>query len=213
MDTLTSAQRRAFRARAHALHPVVSIGQHGLTPAVLHEIDVALLAHELIKIRVFSNARDERAALLARICAELAAAPVQHLGKVLIVWRQAPEPESPEQSAQPPRRPTGTRARSAATFRDTPPAPEPRTRRQGMPAGKPGARPGASKTRSADASARRRRPSDVIAAGAAPGKRRAVTAGKAQDTRKRAPATTKGPFEPGKRSGAATAARRRRRQT
>jgi hypothetical protein len=49
-----------------------------------------LIAHELIKIRVFSNARDERAALLARICTELSAAPVQHLGKVLIIWRPAP---------------------------------------------------------------------------------------------------------------------------
>ena len=50
MRTLTPAARRALRAKAHHLRPFVSIGQHGLTPAVLHEIDVNLLAHELIKI-------------------------------------------------------------------------------------------------------------------------------------------------------------------
>jgi len=93
MNPLTSADRRALRAQAHALNPVVAIGQHGLTPAVLHEIDVALLAHELIKIRVFSDDRAERESLYVRICAELDAAPVQHIGKLLVVWRPAPEPE------------------------------------------------------------------------------------------------------------------------
>jgi len=63
MPTLSSAERRALRAKAHHLHAVVAIGQHGLTPSVLHEIDVNLIAHELIKIRVFSDARAERAAL------------------------------------------------------------------------------------------------------------------------------------------------------
>ena len=90
MRTLTPAERRAFRAQAHALHPFVSIGQHGLTPAVLHEIDVNLVAHELIKIRVFNDDRDERETLLARICGDLDAAPVQHLGKILTIWRPAP---------------------------------------------------------------------------------------------------------------------------
>jgi putative YhbY family RNA-binding protein len=93
MRTLTPAERRAFRAKAHSLHPFVSVGQHGLTPAVLHEIDINLVAHELIKIRVFNDDRGEREALLARICSELDAAPVQHLGKILTVWRPAPPPE------------------------------------------------------------------------------------------------------------------------
>jgi len=92
MDTLTPSQRRALRAKAHHLDPVVTIGQHGLTPPVLHEIDVALTAHELIKIRVQNDDRHERTALLTRICAETGSAPVQQLGKLLIVWRRAPEP-------------------------------------------------------------------------------------------------------------------------
>ena len=93
MRTLAPAQRRAFRAQAHSLHPVVAIGQHGLTAAVLHEIDVNLLAHELIKIRVFGDDRGAREVLLARICGDLDAAPVQHLGKILTIWRPAPPPE------------------------------------------------------------------------------------------------------------------------
>jgi putative YhbY family RNA-binding protein len=82
-----------MRARAHSLHPFVNIGHHGLTPAVLHEIDVNLLAHELIKIRVFGDDRGEREALFERICNGLDAAPVQHLGKILTIWRPAPPPE------------------------------------------------------------------------------------------------------------------------
>lgn len=90
MLSLTAAERRDLRARAHKLHPVVSVGQHGLTSGVLHEIDVNLLAHQLIKVRVFNEDRRAREAVLARICAELDAAPVQHIGKLLVVWRPAP---------------------------------------------------------------------------------------------------------------------------
>jgi RNA-binding protein len=115
MRTLAPAERRAFRAKAHALHPVVAIGQHGLTPAVLHEIDVNLLAHELIKIRVFGDDRDEREALFARICGDLDAAPVQHLGKVLTIWRPAPPPEpEPETVSRRRRSPDRKGAKSAA---------------------------------------------------------------------------------------------------
>jgi RNA-binding protein len=123
MRTLTPAQRRALRAKAHHLHPFVIVGQHGLTPAVLHEIDISLLAHELIKIRVFGDKRDEREALLLRICTGLDAAPVQHLGKVLTLWRPAAEAESaapkPRAKAAPragksPRSKSGERDRKSA---------------------------------------------------------------------------------------------------
>ena len=90
MRTLSPSERRALRAKAHALHPVVIVGHHGLTPAVMNEIDVSLRAHELIKIRVGNDERAVREEALARICAELDAAPVQHLGKMLVVWRPAP---------------------------------------------------------------------------------------------------------------------------
>ena len=108
MLTITSAERRALRARAHHLHPVVAIGQHGLTPSVIREIDANLRAHELIKVRAFSDIRGERDAMLGQICAKLEAAPVQHIGKLLILWRPAPsEPVAKKKSA----RATSTRGR------------------------------------------------------------------------------------------------------
>jgi RNA-binding protein len=98
--TLTPTERRDLRARAHHLHPVVMIGDAGLTPAVLREIEQNLKSHELIKIRATGD-RAERDALLDRICGELSAAAVQHIGKVLVVYRPKP-PE--EKSAKPTRR-------------------------------------------------------------------------------------------------------------
>ncbi|MGL5632444.1 MAG: YhbY family RNA-binding protein [Azovibrio sp.] len=93
MLQLTSDQRRELRARAHALNPVVSIAQHGLTESVLREIDLSLKAHELIKIRIYNDERAEREAYMTLICETLEAAPVQHIGKLLIVWRPCTEPK------------------------------------------------------------------------------------------------------------------------
>ncbi|WP_079433630.1 YhbY family RNA-binding protein [Zoogloea sp. LCSB751] len=94
MIELSPAQRRAFRAQAHHLHPVVSVAGNGLTPAVLKEIDHALQAHELIKIRIYGDDRSLRESILASVCTELGAAAVQHIGKTLIIWREKREQES-----------------------------------------------------------------------------------------------------------------------
>ena len=91
MSELLPAARRALRARAHHLHPVVVIGQHGLTPAVLHEIDAALLKHELIKVRVASGERVVRDALLSLICKEIECSAVQHLGRIFVLFRENPD--------------------------------------------------------------------------------------------------------------------------
>lgn len=88
---LSPVQRRALRAAAHHLNPTVAIAANGLTPAVLKEIDVSLNAHELIKVKLHGIERDDRAALLDRICAELGCAPIQHIGNILILWRENPE--------------------------------------------------------------------------------------------------------------------------
>lgn len=117
MKSLPADERRALRAKAHRLHAVVSIGQHGLTPSVLHEIDVNLLAHELIKVRVFSDNRDEREALLARICEAMDAAPVQHIGKMLVLWRAAPKEPA---SARPAERTPASRRRPRSAEREQP---------------------------------------------------------------------------------------------
>lgn len=88
---LTPAQRKDKRADAHHLDPVVMIGGDGLTPAVVKETDAALKAHGLIKVRVFSDDRSAREAMLAQLCDELDAAPIQHIGKLLVLWRPMPE--------------------------------------------------------------------------------------------------------------------------
>ena len=92
---LSSAERKRLKASAHALDPVVLIGVEGLKPAVLREIDRSLNAHELIKIRAFSDERGERAAWLEAICEQLGAAPVQHIGKILVVFRANPDKKLP----------------------------------------------------------------------------------------------------------------------
>jgi RNA-binding protein len=88
--SLSPAQRTALRAQAHALKPVVLIGAEGLTESVLAETERNLIAHELIKIRVFGDDRAERVAIYEAICERLKAAPVQHIGKLLLVYRPAP---------------------------------------------------------------------------------------------------------------------------
>lgn len=91
MKVLTPVERRALRARAHHLHPVIMVGSAGLTPTVLHEIDIALNSHELIKIRVLGEDRLSREKLIGEICPALDASPVQHIGKMLVIYRPRPE--------------------------------------------------------------------------------------------------------------------------
>ena len=93
MLTLTSAQQRFLRAHAHALHPLAMIGDAGLTEAVLKEIDRALAHHELIKVKVHGDDRAARTALIGAICEQLDAAAVQHIGKILVIYRPAEEPK------------------------------------------------------------------------------------------------------------------------
>ena len=87
---LTPAQRREHRANAHHLDPVVLIGGDGLTPAVQKEIDAALNAHGLIKVRVFGDDRTARDAMYQKLADVLNAAPIQHIGKLLVLWRPIP---------------------------------------------------------------------------------------------------------------------------
>lgn len=87
---LTPADRKALRARAHHLDPVVMIGEGGLSRAVLAEADRALGAHELIKIRVLGEDRAQRQALLTEICSALGCTAVQSIGKLLVVYRPRP---------------------------------------------------------------------------------------------------------------------------
>lgn len=100
---LTPQYRSTLRSQAHGLKPVVLIGEQGLNPANLKEVDVALKAHGLIKVRVFGDEAAVRQTILQTICDSLDAAPVQSIGKLLVIYRPKPAPgktESPESAAK-----------------------------------------------------------------------------------------------------------------
>ena len=96
---LSPAQRRALRAAAHHLNPVVSISQKGLTPSVLAEIDRCLAAHELIKLRLYGIEREDREALFSEICTALNCHTVQHIGNLVVLWRERPRVAAAQESA------------------------------------------------------------------------------------------------------------------
>jgi RNA-binding protein len=112
---MTPAERKRLRARAHKLHPIMQLGARGLTDAVVAEVDRALAHHELIKVRAAPLNRDEREVALASICERTGAQAVQHIGKMLIVYRAKPEvsgapADAPGRSRSPARAtPTGRR--------------------------------------------------------------------------------------------------------
>jgi putative YhbY family RNA-binding protein len=93
MINLTPAERSVLRAEAHGLNPVVMIGEAGLTKSVMKEISTSLDAHGLIKVRVFGDDREARVGMYEQICAELECAPVQHIGKLLVLYRPKVEAE------------------------------------------------------------------------------------------------------------------------
>ena len=127
---LTPDRRRALRADAHHLNPIVSISQKGLTATVISEIDRSLKAHELIKVRLYGIDRDDREILFEQICTELSCHQVQHIGNLLVLWRQKPAaPKSADQLVLTTRRP-----KSAAGVKGTGKAKTAPTKRQAMAA-------------------------------------------------------------------------------
>ena len=99
---LSSAERKDKRAEAHHLEPVVMVGNAGSTPAVVREIDAALNAHGLIKVRVALDDRAAREAMLLALADELGAAPIQHIGKLLVLWRPPAPKEKVEKEGRMP---------------------------------------------------------------------------------------------------------------
>jgi putative YhbY family RNA-binding protein len=88
---LTAAERKALKGKAHKLEPVVHIGAKGLTDEVVAEIERALTAHGLIKVRAAAMEREERDAALEQIVLRTAAQPVQQVGKVFVLYRKRPD--------------------------------------------------------------------------------------------------------------------------
>jgi RNA-binding protein len=89
--SLTPRERAKLKARAHPLEPVVQVGQAGLSDTVAAELERALDAHELSKVRIGAADRDSRAELAAAICARTGAANVQSVGKILVLYRPRPD--------------------------------------------------------------------------------------------------------------------------
>lgn len=140
MKLLNSADRRSLRARAHPLKPVVIISDAGLSGSVMAEIERCVQTHELIKIRVLDNDRLHREDLLAQICERTRASPVQHIGKILVVYLEkpdspAPAPNRAAAAKAPPRRKPVPDRRSEAPRAGT------RSSTPGSPPRRPPARP------------------------------------------------------------------------
>lgn len=129
-DPLSPGERQALKARAHALRPVVMVGAEGLTDAVMHELDAALRAHELVKVRVLAADRDERESMLGTMCKASGASPVQHIGKILVLYRERDAGEDGAAPAAAP--PPSPRSRKSAGD-----APVGRSPRGARPAGAP----------------------------------------------------------------------------
>lgn len=94
--SLTSRERAHLKARAHALEPVVQVGQRGLSDAAVIELERALTAHELIKVRINSADREERRGIADAICTRTGAAAVHRVGKIVVLWRPRPDDDSSE---------------------------------------------------------------------------------------------------------------------
>jgi RNA-binding protein len=122
-DELPAAERKALKARAHSLNPILQLGEKGLTDAVVAEIERAIAAHGLIKIRAAPLNRDEREVALASICERTGAHAVQHIGKMLVVYRKKPEEaKEPTRTARPKSRTSSPRQAYSRPPRRRPPS-------------------------------------------------------------------------------------------
>ncbi len=86
---LTEQQKREFRSRGHHLKPVVTIGNAGLTDAVIRELDLSLEHHELLKVRISGAGREERRRLIDAVCKTCGAEAVQAIGNIALIYRKA----------------------------------------------------------------------------------------------------------------------------
>ena len=86
---LTEQQKKEFRTRGHALKPVVSVGNAGLTDAVMRELELSLQHHELMKIKIGGAGREERERMIHSICNDMGAELVQSIGHIALVYRES----------------------------------------------------------------------------------------------------------------------------
>ncbi|WP_223670630.1 ribosome assembly RNA-binding protein YhbY [Kangiella shandongensis] len=89
MSKLSKTQLKFLRSKAHKLKPVVMIGDKGLTENVLEEINNALNHHELIKIRIRTEEREDKKSIIKAICDKCKAQEVQVIGHILALYRRS----------------------------------------------------------------------------------------------------------------------------
>lgn len=87
---MDSADKKKLRAQAHNLNPVVIVGQAGLSPAVLNEVELALDTHELIKVKIRAE-KEDRLQIRDQICAETDAELIQTIGQIVVLYRKNPD--------------------------------------------------------------------------------------------------------------------------
>lgn len=88
--TLSVKQRQALKAAAHHLRPVISVGQKGITDALIRETEAALTAHGLIKVQVQQGERQERRQYAETLASATDASLVQQIGKTFVFYRPKP---------------------------------------------------------------------------------------------------------------------------
>lgn len=88
---LSNQSIRALKSQAHALKPVVRVGQHGVTDAVLAELEIALDHHELLKIKLSIGDRDQRDSMIAELASRTKATVIQRIGNIAVFYRKKPE--------------------------------------------------------------------------------------------------------------------------
>ncbi|MBX2881184.1 MAG: ribosome assembly RNA-binding protein YhbY [Granulosicoccus sp.] len=86
--TLNPQQIKHLKSLAHALNPIVRIGQNGVTPPVLRELDIALEHHELVKVKLAGSDRDARAKMMTELIEKSGASSIQQIGGVIVLFRR-----------------------------------------------------------------------------------------------------------------------------
>jgi RNA-binding protein len=88
---LTTTQKKQLRTQAHALKPIVTTGQSGLTDAVLAEIELALDYHELVKVKVRVADREDRKRMIETILTKTRSENILTIGQVVVLFRENPD--------------------------------------------------------------------------------------------------------------------------
>tara|TARA_A100001011_G_C13733548_1_gene604513 strand:- start:178 stop:462 length:285 start_codon:yes stop_codon:yes gene_type:complete len=88
---ISNNKRKELKKKAYALKPIIIIGQNGLTDAVIKEIDIALNAHELIKVRAKGSDKDKRTEYCLKIKEKLNVDIIHRIGFITVFYREPPE--------------------------------------------------------------------------------------------------------------------------